>query len=531
MTRELTNPGAELYCATCEAVFVAGELCPDDGTRLVRLSVPGDTLVGRDLDGRYTIGAKLGQGGMGAVYRARQHAMGREVAIKVVSPNLVKDAPTIKRFLREAKLASRLVHPNIVSVLDFGQTADGLFYLVMELVSGRTLHDLLAERGALGAERLVRIGSQICDALEGAHELPIIHRDLKPANIMVLATGRDLVKVLDFGLAKSLSPDTTPTTMTSAGALLGTPTFMPPEVATGSAVDHRADLYSLGCILYVIATGRPPFVSESIPELIAMHGTVPAPRTTGVPASIAQVIDRLLAKNPGDRYPTAAALRDALEEGLAIARDRYADADTFDRSPSVAIDKLTVESLPPMRSSDDSMTGVFTAATPPAGLPAMMGESQAVSVPRARRGPVIALVGAIAVTLVAIVLVLVTRAARGSDSSAPVIDRSPSNRASGIPEVDQPTVPGRSTVVPAATASGAPDGGAMDATALDRGATGPEAGDAGPIDVPDAATTLPAGPRRERPARKQPFRPSDEQPHDPPLDPPPPPDASVASPF
>ena len=173
--------------------------------------------------------------------------LGREVAIKVVSAHLVTEPDVVKRFLREAKLASRLTHPNAVAVLDFDQTDDGLFYLVMELVAGRTLDKVFEEEHALRAERIVRIGMQVCDALEGAHALQIVHRDLKPSNIMILDRGRDLVKVLDFGLAKSVAPDQTTTTMTNAGALLGTPAFMPPELALGEPCDGRADLYSLGC--------------------------------------------------------------------------------------------------------------------------------------------------------------------------------------------------------------------------------------------------------------------------------------------
>jgi serine/threonine-protein kinase len=174
-----------------------------------------------------------------------------------------------------------------VSVLDFGQTDDGLFYLVMELVTGMTLDQVLDRDKVFSPERVVRIGTQVCDALECAHALSIVHRDLKPANIMVVAHGRDLIKVLDFGLAKSLAPDQTSTTMTGAGAMLGTPAFMPPELATGQRCDGRADLYSLGVVLYLAGSGRLPFMSESPHELIAMHGTEQAPPMTGVPPALA----------------------------------------------------------------------------------------------------------------------------------------------------------------------------------------------------------------------------------------------------
>jgi eukaryotic-like serine/threonine-protein kinase len=326
----ITNPGpnavGELYCPVCEKNFISGERCPTDNAKLVRLTGT-DPFLGRELDGRYTILEKLGAGGMGAVYRANQRSVGREVAVKVVG-NLVAEPDAIKRFLREAKLAGKLDHPSAVQVLDFGQTDDGLFYLVMELIRGQTLDVMLERDGVLSPERVVRIGVQICDALECAHALSIVHRDLKPANIMVLAHGRDLIKVLDFGLAKSLSPDQTSTTMTGAGAMLGTPAFMPPELATGQRCDGRADLYSLGCILYLLGSGRLPFESDSIHELIAMHGMEPAPIMPGVPVGLARVVDRLLAKDPGDRFQTAAETREALEDCLDPTRATIYDSRT-----------------------------------------------------------------------------------------------------------------------------------------------------------------------------------------------------------
>jgi serine/threonine-protein kinase len=315
----------ERYCPTCERTYTHGDRCPADNTRLVKLATSHDPLIGRELDHRYTIVEKLGQGGMGAVYRGTQHSVGRGVAIKVVAPSLVADPMIVKRFLREAKLASRLAHPNAVSVLDFGQTDDGLFFLVMELVEGRTLDEVLDREHVLAPARVVRIGAQICDALEGAHHLQIIHRDLKPANVMLMATGRDLVKVLDFGLAKSLTPEAGKTTMTNAGALLGTPAFMPPELVTGEPCDARADLYSLGCVLYLAASGNHPFVAQTVHELIAMHASEPPAPLVGVPTALSSVIHRLLAKDPSDRFQTAAETRDALESALSAGGDVITD--------------------------------------------------------------------------------------------------------------------------------------------------------------------------------------------------------------
>lgn len=315
MSMQTPQPDATLYCPTCEHMFAAGEVCPTDGSRLVSLVAQVDPFVGRDLDGRYVVGDKLGQGGMGAVYRGTQTSVGRDVAIKVVNPAQIGSPEIIKRFLREAKLASKLNHPNAVAVLDFGQTRDGVFYLVMELIRGRTLGEIIVAEERLAPERVVAIGAQILNALEGAHAVPIVHRDLKPPNIMIGTD--DVVKVLDFGIAKSISPDTIASTMTNAGALLGTPHFMPPEIANGGAFDGRADLYSLGCILYMMVEGRMPFDGDTLPELLYQHTNMPVPPLQLAPRGLARVIEKLLAKEPGERYATAASARAALEHALA----------------------------------------------------------------------------------------------------------------------------------------------------------------------------------------------------------------------
>ncbi len=347
----------ERYCPTCERSFHSGPRCPDDDTELVVLSSGPDPLIGRSLNERYTIVERLGAGGMGTVYVGKQHSVGREVAIKVVNAALVSDSDVVKRFLREAKLASRLSHPNAVSILDFGQTPDGLFFLAMELLQGRTLDKVLRLEGRVRLPRVVRIAGQICEALQGAHKIAIVHRDLKPANVMLLegTEGRDLIKVLDFGLAKSLSPNSTSTTMTMSGALLGTPAYMSPEAARGGEVDERTDLYSLGCMLYVLASGRLPFQSDNIHELLSMHTNLAPPPLTMVPKPVNGVIMKLLAKDPGDRFRTAASTRHALEEAalpFLSSELETAVASTLPgrkkSMPPVRASANTIESIPPV---------------------------------------------------------------------------------------------------------------------------------------------------------------------------------------
>ncbi|HEY4057814.1 MAG TPA: serine/threonine-protein kinase [Kofleriaceae bacterium] len=313
-------PSTERYCPTCERSFRDTKRCPDDGTELVVLAGTQDPLIGRNLNDRYTIQSRLGAGGMGTVYRAMQHSVGREVAVKVVNPRLINDAEATKRFLREAKVASRFNHPNAVGVLDFGQTDDGLFFLAMELLEGKTLDTVLRDDGRFSLDRIGTIAGQICDALEAAHKIMVVHRDLKPANVILLDTQRDFVKVLDFGLAKSLSPDSSNVSMTNSGALLGTPAFMSPEAALGREVDARADLYSLGVMIYVLASGRLPFNATTTPEMLAMQANEAPPRPPGIPEPVANVIMKLLAKEPADRYESAAATRKALDEAIATTK-------------------------------------------------------------------------------------------------------------------------------------------------------------------------------------------------------------------
>ncbi|HTM22077.1 MAG TPA: protein kinase, partial [Kofleriaceae bacterium] len=291
--------------------------CPFDETELVRVGATVDPLLGRTIGG-FTLRRRLGAGGMGAVYLAWQHSVGREVAVKVIGDRVVRDFAVVRRFLREAKLASRLSHPHVVTIHDFGQSEDGLLYLVMELLDGPTLHEILRRDKVVPPARAVAVAIQLCDALEAAHALSVIHRDLKPSNVVLLdrGGGRDFVKVLDFGIAKSLSEDDASTTLTHSDQVVGTPAYMAPESSVDGRADARSDLYSLGVMLYRMLAGKLPFESRDVRTLISMHADQPPPPLTGVPAPITAVVERLLAKAPEARFASAAATRVALEEAL-----------------------------------------------------------------------------------------------------------------------------------------------------------------------------------------------------------------------
>lgn len=281
--------------------------------------------IGTLISGRYEIvGTPLGEGGMGVVYPGKQHPIGREIAIKVLRPELARSLEAVKRFLREARAASLLKHPNIVTVHDFGQSPDGLLFMVMELVTGQSLGDLLLNEGDLAPERAVAITVQALYALEEAHSQGVVHRDLKPENIRLMPTAGnpDFVKVLDFGLAKILG-DQGQTKLTADGSVMGSPRYMAPEQARGQQVDVRADLYAMGVILYEMLSGRPPFVSDSLMEVLVAQMSEPPPpirslelRRT-IPPALEDVVDKALAKSREERFQTSAEMRDGLLGALA----------------------------------------------------------------------------------------------------------------------------------------------------------------------------------------------------------------------
>jgi eukaryotic-like serine/threonine-protein kinase len=273
-------------------------------------------LEGRILAGRYQLGSLLGVGGMARVYVASDRLLERQVAVKVLSPPYAQDPVFVERFRREARAAARLSHPNIVAVFDSGSDADE-HYLVMEYVAGQSLAELLAGQGRLAPRRAAELAVEICAALAAAHAQGLVHRDVKPANVLVGEDGR--VKVTDFGIVKAAAT----ATLTGTGVVLGTAAYLSPEQAQGGPVDARSDLYSLGCVLYELLCGSPPFGSgaDSPPVAVATRHVSeppepPSARSPQVDAGLDVVVLTALAKDPADRYQSAVEFVDALEQAM-----------------------------------------------------------------------------------------------------------------------------------------------------------------------------------------------------------------------
>jgi serine/threonine-protein kinase len=289
---------------------------------------PGyDPLIGRVIAGKYSVDQRLGEGAMGVVYRARQLALDRTVALKVLHRELNADDGFAERFSGEARAASRLDHPSSIRVIDFGQEPDGLLYLVMEYVEGLDLFELIMERGPLKPAQIVTVLSQVLAALAVAHDMAVVHRDLKPDNIMIVRGKSDdgqtidVVKVCDFGIAKILdapAPDRgSRRKRGSTGIVVGTPAYMSPEQARGEKLDARSDLYSVGIVLYELLTGAVPFDGDSVISVALKHvSEIPIPPSSVVPGvdpDLEAICLRALSKKPAERFQNAREMRLALQ--------------------------------------------------------------------------------------------------------------------------------------------------------------------------------------------------------------------------
>lgn len=418
-------------CPVCAAEYGDDvRFCKNDGSGLRALGATTD-LVGQVLAERYHILRKLGEGGMGEVYLAEHIKMGRRSAIKIMSPAMVHDPDAVARFNREAANASRITHPNVCAIYDFGETTDGLIYLAMEFVEGEPLTELLEREGALPVDRAGRIFLQAADALQTAHDLGIVHRDLKPDNIMLGRTraGDDLVKVVDFGIAKAVGGEANQK-VTKTGLVVGTPEFMSPEQLSGDALDGRSDLYSLALVLFRMLTSTLPFEAETVQEIMVKRLT-DDPMTLAaarpgleVPPGLQSCLDTALARTPVDRYRSVAKFAGDVAQVLGFA-------------PAAP-----VAHVPATRASDDhgptalfGARGAATPRTPPA-----------LDAPARRRGAPV-LIGAIA--LLGVGAAVFVALGRGASPVAPAADGAPppTDAVTAAPSDEQEVA--RSTTPPA----------------------------------------------------------------------------------
>ena len=308
------------YCPSCNDTFPGGKFCPRDGTLLLpdeegKGKLDHDDLVGQVVADRFRIVSLLGSGGMGTVYEAEHTFIKKRVALKLLRPEITSNPEAVARFQREALAASTIGHENIVAIDDFGRLNDGQVYLTMEYLDGEPLNTVLAQ-GEMSVSKILDVTIQVCRGLMVAHEKGIVHRDMKPENIF-LTENRATAKILDFGIAKVAGNDTNEN-LTKTGAVFGTPNYMAPEQALGKTVDKRADIYSVGVILYEMLCGEVPFQSESFLAVLTKHVTAaPTPpskvTSRSFPQALEDVVLRAMCKEPEERYQDVSELIAALE--------------------------------------------------------------------------------------------------------------------------------------------------------------------------------------------------------------------------
>jgi serine/threonine protein kinase len=363
-------------CSACRQRFSRdAAFCPFDGTKLDAATYDplGDPMVGTTVDGRYEVVSLLGEGGMGHVYEVRHASLDKRFAMKVLRRELARDPELGGRFIDEAKATARVRHGNVVQIIDFGQLPDGIPYFVMELLVGQTLGQVIKSGGAIPAGRAVRIIEQVAGALEAAHEAGVVHRDLKPENVFLVggvSGGRAShdVRVVDFGAAKIIGSSR----VTKQGIVFGTPHYMSPEQASGQPVDHRADIYALGIIMYEMFTGKVPFEADTYMGVLTQHMFVQPPRPSQVsPAArelgaLEEITMTCLAKKPEERFESMRALIEAIREvvqsrsegKIEIARESRPGSRPSKPPASVKwkmADELEPPSLAEMRVAIDSV--------------------------------------------------------------------------------------------------------------------------------------------------------------------------------
>jgi serine/threonine-protein kinase len=392
--------------------------------------------------GNYKLLRLIGKGGMGDVYLGEHELLGRTAAVKVLSPALTGPGEGVQRFLREAVATTQIRHPGIVHIYDFGHTDDGRAFLVMELLEGEELQHRLERVGRIEVASAMTMGRQIASALVSAHGAGIIHRDLKPANVFLVedldVEGGERIKLIDFGIAKLVQdPDNPERSLTRTGGIVGTPIYMAPEQCRGGRLDPRADVYSLGCVLFHMIAGRPPFLAQSIGDLIVAHATRTPPRLGDYApegsGALEQLVTAMLAKSPEAR-PTAAAVQSALER--------------LGATPS---------------------TGFEIVGRRPASPAASFTPTPHPMAPAPRRDRLESRAIAVAVAAVAAAAVIIAIAASGGEPSGP-----PESAAAASPGETE------ATIIDAAPATGADAGAALASPPIDAAVAAPPL-DAAPV--------------------------------------------------
>ena len=316
LTAQTSGDSLSRFCEVCESSFPPEtENCPNDGAVLAKNST--NKRVGTTLDGKYEILSFIGKGGGASVFKARHKFLNQLTAIKIIHPEFLTDFTMLQRFRTEAELSSQLNHPNIIKVYDFGVTESGTPYLAMELVDGISLSTLLQQSGALEWNTFVAIFWQVCSALECAHANKLIHRDIKPSNILISkqSSGHPIVKLVDFGLAKTVERKQNANALTLTGQVVGTPDYMSPETCKGEAYSVSSDIYSLGCTMFECATGRVPYSGESMTEVMYRHMKDPLPHLAAADSDVederqlAAMIMKCMSKSTGERFADAAEIK------------------------------------------------------------------------------------------------------------------------------------------------------------------------------------------------------------------------------
>jgi serine/threonine-protein kinase len=372
--------------------------------------------------GAYRVVGKLGEGGMGSVYVCEHALLGRRAAIKMLLPALSGNEEIVQRFFNEARAVTRICDPGIVQIFDFGFHVDGSAFIVMELLDGEPMDRRLARVGRFGVIECLRLSRLICTSLHAAHACGIVHRDLKPENLFLVGdpavTGGERPKILDFGVAKLSGSESVFKTQT--GMMLGTPVYMSPEQCRGSSdIDHRADIYSLGCVMFAMLAGRPPFNHASTGELIAAHMLEEPPRLrlfVEVARCIDDLVARCLAKDPRDRFQSM--------QELAVELGRVEEA----------VYRSTTETMTASTPSASWSGPVAVKPPTPTTMRSAAGESYTPPVPEPmpRRGGLVAVVAVVAAFAAAAVIAFVVLRDRASPAAAPAISASIAPRDAAI---------------------------------------------------------------------------------------------------